>query len=319
MQGGAIISPALPLERLCSVDCSVDTTIVALKWPTCDSGIAVMFFQVLIETSEKVGRSQKNKEHFELDKTDLTEIENRVVKPFLLNEQFQFDGYFLRKSEIKRLIIKETQQTVQELSRYENEHMPPGIIMYISPSDIVSYEQYTKDITTQVFDSVKSSISGVGGAVKKSVVANDASKVFIVHGRDEAAKTETARFIEKLGLSAIILHEQASSGKTIIEKIEEHTNVGYGIVLYTPCDVGGLLDDSSQKPRARQNVIFEHGFLIGKLGRQNVCALVKDQVEIPNDISGIVFIPLDSLGACRMALGKELRKAGYNIDMNKIV
>jgi predicted nucleotide-binding protein len=145
------------------------------------------------------------------------------------------------------------------------------------------------------------------------------SEVFIVHGRDGLVKTETARFIEQLGLKAIILHEQSNSGSnTIIEKIEKHTNVGFAIVLYTPCDVGSL-NGECLKPRARQNVVFEHGYLIGKLGRQNVCALVKEDIEIPNDISGIVYIPLDNHNAWHLAVAKELRSAGYAFDMNKVI
>jgi len=143
-------------------------------------------------------------------------------------------------------------------------------------------------------------------------------KIFIVHGRDELAKIETARFIEKLGIEAIILHEQANSGKTIIEKIEEYTNVGFAIVLYTPCDTGNIAGEKTQRSRARQNVVFEHGYLIGKLGRHNVCALVKGDIEIPNDISGIVYIPFDSHGAWRLNVVQELRKTGYEIDMNRI-
>ncbi|MDM1036286.1 nucleotide-binding protein [Myroides odoratimimus] len=145
-------------------------------------------------------------------------------------------------------------------------------------------------------------------------------KVFIVHGHDELAKTEVARFVEKLGLEAIILHEQVNSGKTIIEKIEEFSNVGFGIVLYTPCDVGSNKDNKEQlKSRARQNVVFEHGYLIGKIGRNNVCALVKDQIEIPNDISGVVYIPLDFHKAWQVTIAKELRNSGYDIDMNHVM
>ena len=91
------------------------------------------------------------------------------------------------------------------------------------------------------------------------------NKVFIVHGHDDALKNEVARFIEKLGLEAIILHEQANKGKTIIEKIEYYSDVSFGIVLYTPCDIGGETKENLQ-PRARQNVVFEHGYLIGKIG-----------------------------------------------------
>ena len=144
-------------------------------------------------------------------------------------------------------------------------------------------------------------------------------EIFIVHGQDNEAKISTARFIEKLGFRPIILHEQASSGKTIIEKIEEYTNVGFGIVLYTPCDLGGKKEPNpSFQNRARQNVVFEHGFLIGKIGRKNVCALVKNEVEKPNDISGVVYIKMDEDDAWHLKLVKELRNSGYDVDANKL-
>lgn len=144
------------------------------------------------------------------------------------------------------------------------------------------------------------------------------SSVFIVHGHDELAKTEIARFIENLGLEAIILHEKVSAGKTIIEKIEEYSNVGFGVVLYTPCDQGCKIDDKKNiRYRARQNVVFEHGYLIGKIGRKNVCALVKGNIEIPNDISGVVYVPFK--GEWKLILAKELRNSGYLVNMNLVV
>ena len=146
----------------------------------------------------------------------------------------------------------------------------------------------------------------------------DKSQVFIVHGHDDLAKEETARFIQKLGFSPIILHEQASSGLTIIEKIESYTNVGFGVVLYTPCDKGAKNgDESDLKLRARQNVVFEHGYLIGKIGRKNVTALVKGTIETPNDISGVVYISMSN--DWKIALAKELKNSGYPVDMNKAV
>jgi len=152
----------------------------------------------------------------------------------------------------------------------------------------------------------------------KIVVAMN--EVFIVHGHDEGAKTKTARFIEKLGLKPIILHEQASGSKTIIEKIEAYSNVGFGIVLYTPCDIGAKNEEKPNfKKRSRQNVVFEHGFLIGKIGRGNVCALVKGDVETPNDITGVVYVKMDDEDAWHLKIAKELRNSGYEIDMNKVI
>lgn len=163
--------------------------------------------------------------------------------------------------------------------------------------------------------------SSVEAVVSKTdVVKLDKSQVFIVHGHDEEAKSKTARFIEKLGLKPIILHEQASSSKTVIEKIETYSNVGFGIVLYTPCDIGAKDEENPNlKNRARQNVVFEHGFLIGKIGRQNVCALVKGEIETPNDISGVVYVKMDIDDAWHLKIARELKNSGYEIDMNKVI
>lgn len=152
--------------------------------------------------------------------------------------------------------------------------------------------------------------------IKNTVQSN---KVFIVHGRDNESKFELARYLEKIELEPIILHEQVNKGKTIIEKIEEYTDVNYGIVLYTPCDIGGLNDGKDElQERARQNVVFEHGLLIGKIGRNNVSALVKGNIEKPNDISGVVYMDMNS-GNWKIDLAKELKDAGYEIDFNLVI
>ena len=139
------------------------------------------------------------------------------------------------------------------------------------------------------------------------------SQVFIVHGHDEIAKLDVANFVSSLGLEPIILHLQASSGMTIIEKIEFYSNVGFGIVLYTPCDVGSKVGGLTGKYRSRQNVVFEHGYLIGKLGRPRVAAIVKGDVETPNDISGVVYVDMDTGGGWQEQLKVELRSANYQV------
>ncbi|AZZ35420.1 DNA-binding protein [Bdellovibrio sp. qaytius] len=145
------------------------------------------------------------------------------------------------------------------------------------------------------------------------VLNND--HVFIVHGHDDEAKVEAVSFVKSVGLTPIILHEQASQGKTIIEKIEAYTNVGFAIVLYTPCDLGSAKNVAYKgfNPRARQNVVLEHGYLMAKLGRSKVAALVKGSIETPNDISGVVYINFDSQGNWKNELRRELSVAGAPI------
>jgi predicted nucleotide-binding protein len=145
--------------------------------------------------------------------------------------------------------------------------------------------------------------------------------IFVVHGRDEAAKQTVARFLEHLDLDPIILHERENRGRTIIEKLEGcSADVGFAVVLLTPDDVGAAKADKNRlKPRARQNVVFELGFFVAALGRGGVCALHKGNVEIPSDYEGVIYIPMDEAGAWKLELAKEIRAAGIDIDPDKLL
>lgn len=149
-----------------------------------------------------------------------------------------------------------------------------------------------------------------------SVLPNS-NQVFVIHGNDHGTKNEIARFLENLGLEPVILHEQPDQGRTIIEKFEQSAQAGFAVALLTPDDVGGADKDSLQ-PRARQNVVLELGYFIGKLGRSRVCALRKGDVEIPSDISGVLYIPLDDAGGWQMNLISEMQSAGFDIDANRL-
>jgi predicted nucleotide-binding protein len=145
-------------------------------------------------------------------------------------------------------------------------------------------------------------------------------KVFLVHGHDEAVKERVARFLEKLSLDVVILHEQPNRGRTIIEKFEDHSDVGYAVVLLTPDDICGPVTESpSSSKRARQNVVLELGYFFAKLGRERVCAVYVGEVELPSDIHGLLFVPYDREGAWKLKLAQEIKAAGIEVDLNSAI
>lgn len=146
----------------------------------------------------------------------------------------------------------------------------------------------------------------------------ESSKVFVVHGRDDGAREAVSNVLLKLGLKPVILHEQANQGRTIIEKIEANSDVRFAVVLLTPDDVGGMRDHDLQ-PRARQNVLLELGYFVGLLGRKNVCALKRGELELPSDFGGVVYTSFDDRGAWAFELARELRAAGYAVDTNQLI
>ncbi len=145
-------------------------------------------------------------------------------------------------------------------------------------------------------------------------------KVFVVHGHDEEAKLAVARFIKNLDLEPIILSEMPGGGRAIIEQIEKHSDVSFAVVILTPDDIGSPRKQPKKRcHRARQNVIFELGYFVGRLGRDRVRSLYKKGVEVPSDYHGVLYIPMDAAGAWKMQLAKELKAAGFDIDLNKVI
>lgn len=146
--------------------------------------------------------------------------------------------------------------------------------------------------------------------------------MFVVHGHDDAVLYRVKETLTILGLKPIILRDQPNGGRTVIEKFEAYSDVGFAVVLMTADDIGGSLkemEESNSSPRARQNVIMELGFFASKLGRRRVSVLKSPSVEAPSDIMGVVYTPIDDGEAWRLALARELLNVGYDVDVNKLI
>ena len=168
-----------------------------------------------------------------------------------------------------------------------------------------------EDLTDVAYGSVLSSTP--------TIAAEPSNKVFVVHGHDDAAKERLARFLERIELEAVILHEQPDQGRTIIEKFEECAGqVGFAVVLLTPDDMGSAKSAPFQVTRARQNVVFELGYFVAKLGRGKVCLLRKGDIETPSDLYGVIYTDLDASDGWKMKLLRELKAAGLSFDANKV-
>jgi len=156
--------------------------------------------------------------------------------------------------------------------------------------------------------------------------ATSSRRIFLAHGHDHAARERVMAFLERMGMDVIVVDEQHSGGKTVIEKFEDNSDVHFAVVLLTGDDVGGIqrrddaggIQSGELRPRARQNVIFELGFFMGRLRRDRVCAIMSGDVEVPSDIGGMVWLSLDS-PKWRRELATELDKAGYQIEWRKLV
>lgn len=146
----------------------------------------------------------------------------------------------------------------------------------------------------------------------------DPKRVFIVHGHNHEAKNELELFVKELGLDPIVLHREADEGQTVIEKFEKHSKAGFAIILLTPDDAFASTQrntsDERVERRARQNVIFEFGFFVGRLGRNRVCCLHQEGVTLPSDLAGLIYKPFKQhIEEVKFSLMKELKAAGYTL------
>lgn len=156
-------------------------------------------------------------------------------------------------------------------------------------------------------------------AVAAAPAASELStRVFIVHGQDDGKKYELESYLQKLLAEApIILHQEPNGGRVLIEKLEDSAaSVGYAIVLLTGDDVGraNALESADDRPRARQNVVFEMGFFFGLIGRRRVAVLYEEGLEHPSDINGLVYVALDAAGAWKGKIASEMDHAGIPVD-----
>jgi predicted nucleotide-binding protein len=188
---------------------------------------------------------------------------------------------------------------------------------------------------TLMRDLLKETLPQIVPKKRKAIAPKKPSKkVFIVHGRDYSPVKELKFILTKFGLKPIVLHEQPSGSRTIVEKLEKYSDVGYAFVVLTPDDIGSDIESLSSilsspdklnledifemklaEKRARQNVVLEFGYFVGKLGRDHVCCLHKGDIELPSDMHGIVYIPFEkSVNERRDTIVTELKAAGYDIN-----
>jgi predicted nucleotide-binding protein len=245
-----------------------------------------------------------------LEEKDKDEGVARVISErYHAGRDFLFDGRWISPSDVSKIRIFATASTSDE---YE----------YTNDIDEV-FDMHKNDVTRLWIHDRPQKAQGSKSRRHQGVLGKN---VFIVHGRDHEPMQKLKAMLYEFGLNPIVLHEQPSGSRTIVEKLEKYSDVGYAFIILTPDDIGGtyegkapvlgapMLEDSHF--RARQNVILEFGYFMGLLNRDRVCCLLKGNVERPSDMHGIVYIPFkDSIEEIRLKIMKELKEAGYEVKI----
>lgn len=199
---------------------------------------------------------------------------------------------------------------------------PFGVAIYEIHESLRRCRGRSLQLLNQAVSFLKEELEAYGGRPHQDATAqaptSRSRKVFLVHGRDSEAKNEVARFLDRIGLEAIILHERPNVGRHLLTKFQEEAgDVGFAVVLITPDDTCSGPGEP-QRSRPRQNVVFELGFFIGKFGAARVAALVKGEVEKPSDFDGVGYITMDQGGGWKLELARELEGAKMQFDRTSV-
>ncbi len=222
-------------------------------------------------------------------------------------------GFIVWYSKAERFLIKRFGQDSFEVKSFKDIRFTPSVA-----TSNTDYSKKCKDglvAAALIFQSYLDEMKENSSSEKTIAPPSTYSKIFIVHGHDGELKHSVARIIEKQGIEAVILSEQANQGRTIIEKFEDYSDVDGAICLFTSDDLGRAKSNLDEQPRARQKVVFEAGYFMGKLGRDKVVIIAENDIEMPSDMQGIVYTDKSNW---KFDVLKELRDMGYNIDFNKL-
>lgn len=245
----------------------------------------------------------------------------------LINEN-EADGFFTAK---RKWVLYVKEFLKQSFDHPDNEYLEEfsesGIPMVIvSGGDEVKEERDELKSKVQYLEALKEMLQIIPTvAIKENTLSarlqtTNSKKVFIVHGHNHALRNEVELLVKQLDFEPIVLFKEPNLGDTVIEKLfRKMGDASFAIVLYTKCDEGKAVEEGCLKPRARQNVVFEHGLMCGLLGRKHVVALVEDGVEIPSDLSGVVYIRIDEAKRWQFDVAREMKAAGLDVDLNKLL
>ena len=227
---------------------------------------------------------------------------NKMILSLLFDSSLIADEYAKLHADVVPLPSYDSRSFIHEFPRLQHQVLQSYVW------------QYRKQITTQIkyLQRIGDQLE-LPGEPLFTVPSLFGDDVFIVHEHDEAAKYAVARFVENLGLTVTMLDDHPNRDGIFINKFEQYVNnAGFAIVLFTADNEFG------HRLNAHQNIIFELGYFIGKLGRERVCLLFNGELEMLPDLSGVFYIHMDSNDDWKLELAQEMRGVGLPVDLNEL-
>ena len=253
------------------------------------------------------------------------ELIGKIQEPFANGEPFWFMGHLLNPIKVTKIVIFWSYQTADQL------HLPNNESFIVAKDKKYVIDNVLKGKVKGVYLCTE---EFVAVTQKKSVQATQAQPVFltpngilrriiVVSGTDEIMKQTITGALRKLGLTTVIMSEEPSQGKKIVDRFADYADVGFALVLLSPdVYVYPKGEEATKRERIpKQDVTLMFGFLLGKLGKDKVLAFYKESPNFafPIDFEGVKFTALDDRDSWKLALIRELINCGYTVDNERLL
>jgi len=249
------------------------------------------------------------------------ELVRTFSSPFTMGQSFWFLGKLLNSSKVIKAVIFWSYLTADKLTLPNQENLVAAKDKKYLIENILKGKVKGAYLCTEKFLSPTEKATT---SAQQATSASDARRrVFVVCGTDSEMKQTITNALTKLKIVPVVMCEEPSQGKKIVERFADYEDIGFAVILLSPDDSVYIKDESpiKRKLRPRQDVVFELGFLLGKLGKSNVLVFFREcaNFEIPTDFEGIKVTAFDDRESWKLALLRELTNCGYSVDAERIL
>jgi predicted nucleotide-binding protein len=145
------------------------------------------------------------------------------------------------------------------------------------------------------------------------------SGIFVVHGELQTAVNTIQSFMEDLGIQLQQMPAAPEKGKGLVTSLEKNPDASFALVLLNHDDAVALKRSAADASAGvRSGIVFQLGYFVGRLGLKRVCVLYTGGAETFVSDHGIQFLPMDNGNGWQLLLARHLKRAGIEIDLNKL-
>ena len=250
------------------------------------------------------------------------ELNRTFATPFGAGQPFWFMGRLLNPIKVTKVVIFWSYATADKLSLPNQENLVVAKDKKYLIESIVKGKVKGAYVCTEKFLSSTEKNMPLNQSAA-STSGNLGRRIIVVSGADSEMKQAVTGVLTKLSLIPVVICEEPSQGKKIVENFRrDYADVGFAAVLLSPDDFAYAKNEAATKRKLRpqQDVVFELGFLLGKLGKGKVHVFFRECTNfVPTDFEGIKVTAFDDRDSWKLVLMRELTNCGYHVDADRVL